>query len=76
MGKKIIYVLGFILILGGILGYNYYQKIFGEAITKDLELFIFSTDSLVDVKEKIADYSKIISRNSPIKFVTIWNANL
>ena len=58
MGKKIIYVLGFILILGGVLGYNYYQKIFGEAITKNLELFIFSTDSLVDVKEKIADYSK------------------
>lgn len=58
MGKKIIYILGFILILGGILGYNYYQKIFGKAITKDLELFIFSTDSLVDVKEKIADYSK------------------
>jgi UPF0755 protein len=58
LGKKIIYVLGFILILGGILGYNYYQKIFGEAITKDLELFIFSTDSLVDVKEKISDHSK------------------
>ena len=58
MGKKIIYVLGFILILGGILGYNYYQKIFGKAITKDLELFIFSTDNLVDIKEKIADYSK------------------
>jgi len=58
LGKKIIYVLGFILILGGILGYNYYQKIFGKAITKDLELFIFSTDNLVDIKEKIADYSK------------------
>lgn len=58
MGKKILYILGFILILGGILGYNYYQKIFGEAITKDLELFVLSTDSLVDVKEKIADYSK------------------
>ena len=58
MNKKIIYALSFILILGGILGYNYYQKIFGEAITKDLELYIYATDSLVDVKEKIADYSK------------------
>jgi len=58
LNKKIIYALSFILILGGILGYNYYQKIFGEAITKDLELYIYATDSLVDVKEKIADYSK------------------
>ncbi|APZ47833.1 aminodeoxychorismate lyase [Polaribacter reichenbachii] len=58
MGKKILYALGFVLLIGGILGYNYYQKIFGEAITKDYVLFINSTDSLVDVKEKIADYSK------------------
>lgn len=58
MGKKIIYILGFILLIGGILGYNYYQKIFGEAITKDYVLFINSTDSLVDIKENIAEYSK------------------
>ncbi|WP_405568036.1 endolytic transglycosylase MltG [Polaribacter sp. Asnod6-C07] len=58
MGKKILYAVGFVLLLGAILGYNYYQKIFGEAITKDYVLFINSTDSLVDVKEKIADYSK------------------
>lgn len=57
MGKKIIYILGFVLLIGGILGYNYYQKIFGNAITKDYVLFINSSDSLVDVKEKIADYS-------------------
>ena len=58
MGKKIIYILGFILLIGGILGYNYYQKIFGEAITKNHVLFISSSDSLVDIKEKIEDYSK------------------
>lgn len=58
MGKKIIYILGFILLIGGILGYNYYQKIFGEAITKNYVLFINSSDSLVDIKEKIEDYSK------------------
>ncbi|MHB0756672.1 endolytic transglycosylase MltG [Polaribacter sp. M15] len=58
MTKKIIYILGFLLLLGGILGYNYYQKIFGEAITEDYVLYIKSSDSLVDIKEKIADYSK------------------
>lgn len=58
MGKKILYILGFLLLLGGILGYNYYQKIFGASITKDYVLFINSSDSLVDIKEKIIDYSK------------------
>lgn len=46
------------LLLGGVLGYNYYQKIFGEAITEDYVLYINSSDSLVDIKEKIEDYSK------------------
>ena len=58
MIKKIIYILGFVLLLGGVLGYNYYQKIFGEAITEDYVLFIDSSDSLVGIREKIADYSK------------------
>lgn len=44
--------------VGGILGYNYYQKIFGAAITKEYVLFVNSADSLVDIKEKIEDYSK------------------
>ena len=44
--------------LGGILAYNYHQKIFGKAITKDSELFIYSTDSLEDIKEKISGFSK------------------
>lgn len=57
MTKKIIYILGFVLLISGILGYNYYQKIFGEAITKDYVLFINTNDSLVDVKEKIAEHS-------------------
>lgn len=57
MRKKSLYIIGFFLILGGILGYNYYQKIFGEAITKETVLFVNSTDSLVDVKEKISEIS-------------------
>ncbi|WP_397447084.1 endolytic transglycosylase MltG [Polaribacter sp. R77954] len=50
--------MGFLFLLGGILGYNYYQKIFGAAITVDYVLYIKSSDNLIDVKEKIADYSK------------------
>lgn len=57
MRKKLLYIIGFFLILGGVLGYNYYQKIFGEAITKETVLFVNSTDSLVDVKEKISEIS-------------------
>ena len=58
MRKKLLYILAFFLILGGILGYNYYQKIFGKAITKEVVLFVNSTDSLIDIKEKISDFSK------------------
>ncbi len=58
MNKIYIYILGFFVLLGGILAYNYHQKIFGKAITKDSELFIYSTDSLEDIKEKISGFSK------------------
>jgi UPF0755 protein len=66
LNKKIIYLLAFFLILGGILGYNYYQKIFGKAITKNIELFIFKADSLIDVQKKIAEVS-----NKPNTFLWI-----
>jgi UPF0755 protein len=59
LNKKLIYtVIAILLLIGTIIGYNYYQKIFGKAITKDMVLFVYSTDSLLDVKEKLADYSK------------------
>ncbi len=58
MRKKTVYILAFFLILGSILGYNYYQKIFGEAIIKETILFVNSTDTLVDIKTKIEDVSK------------------
>ena len=58
MGKKTLLLVTFFVVLAGILGYNYYQKIFGESITKDTVLYVNSKDSLVDVKNKIADFSK------------------
>lgn len=57
MKKKIIYIVATIFIISGILAYNYYQKIFGQAITKDYVLYVNSTDSLLDVKNKITDFS-------------------
>lgn len=58
MNKKIIYIIGFTLLLGGILGYNYYQKIFGASITGEHILYINSSDNLIDVKDKISKFSK------------------
>ncbi|PQJ82337.1 endolytic transglycosylase MltG [Polaribacter glomeratus] len=59
MNKKFIYtVIATIFLIGAIIGYNYYQRIFGKAITKDMVLFVYATDSLLDVKDKLADYSK------------------
>jgi UPF0755 protein len=57
LNKKIIYLLTFFIILGGILGYNYYQKIFGKAITKNSELFIYASDNLIEVQKKISEVS-------------------
>jgi UPF0755 protein len=58
LNKKFIYIVATLLLIGSLLGYNYYQKIFGLAITKNGELFITATDSLIDVKEKISEFSK------------------
>lgn len=59
MSKKFIYtVIAAILLIGGILGYNYYQKIFGKSITKETILFVNDGDNLIDIKDKIIKYSK------------------
>ncbi|WP_405605650.1 endolytic transglycosylase MltG [Polaribacter sp. Asnod1-A03] len=58
MSKKfILAVIATIIVISGIIGYKYYQKIFGKSITKDRTLFIYSSDSLIDVKDKIAEFS-------------------
>ena len=59
MSKKFIYtVIATIILIGGILAYNYYQKIFGKTITKETVLFVYTADSLIDVKNKISEFSK------------------
>lgn len=66
MNKKIIYIITAILIMVGYMGFNYYQKIFGKAITKDNTLFVLSSDSLMDVKNKISEFS-----NKPQTFLWV-----
>lgn len=59
MSKKFIYaVIATIVFIGGIITYNYYQKIFGASITKETVLYIKSTDNLMDIKNKLDDFSK------------------
>lgn len=58
MKKRIIYILASVILVGGILSYNYYQKIFGKAITKELVLFVTATDDLLAIQKKIEGFSK------------------
>ena len=59
MNKKFIYiVIATLILIGGILGYNFYQKIFGKAITEKTVLFVYPTDNLLDLENKIANFSK------------------
>ena len=59
MSKKIIYAgIAALIVICTIIGYNYYKKIFGKAITKKTELYVTSSDSLNDIKDHIAGYSK------------------
>tara|TARA_B110001450_G_scaffold210454_1_gene201682 strand:- start:1077 stop:2102 length:1026 start_codon:yes stop_codon:yes gene_type:complete len=55
--KKTTYIFASFLLLGGILGYHYYQKIFGKAITRETILFVYSSDTLLDIKNKISEFS-------------------
>ena len=69
MNKKIIYgAIAIIFIVGGIIGFNFYQKIFGNAVKKDGALYIGSNYHLMDVKKLLTEYI-----NKPENFV--WVAN-
>ncbi|MCL7762845.1 endolytic transglycosylase MltG [Polaribacter sp. Z014] len=62
MSKKFIYaVIATVIFIGAFIVYQYYQKIFGESITEDTVLFVKSSDSLMDVKDKVAAFSKSTS---------------
>ena len=57
MNKKIILsALVMLLIIGGIVGYNYYQKIYGESVTKSGAIYIKSTDNITDLTNSLVDF--------------------
>lgn len=66
MHKKIRYSIAAFLLIGGVIGFNYYLKIYGRAITKDTLLFIYPKDNLEDIKNKIAKFS-----NNPETFLWV-----
>ncbi len=68
MNRKIIYgIITAFLLTGGIISFNYYQKIFDNNITKDIEIYIGSDYNLIDVKKLLTPFS-----NYPDTF--IWLA--
>ncbi|WP_370408927.1 endolytic transglycosylase MltG [Tenacibaculum dicentrarchi] len=57
MNKKIIYgVITTIFLIGGIVGFNFYQKIYGKSITKSGAIYIKSEDTFNDVKKQLTTY--------------------
>ncbi|MEX6625870.1 endolytic transglycosylase MltG [Tenacibaculum salmonis] len=69
MNKKIIYgVIATIFLIGGIVGFNFYQKIYGKSITKSGAIYIKSEDTFDDVKKQLTSYM-----NTPEDF--IWVAD-
>lgn len=59
MSKKFIFaVIATFIFVGSVIGYNYYQTIFGKTITKDAVIYVKSSDSLKDIKENISPISK------------------
>ena len=58
MYKKISSIaIGLFILVGTPIGYYYYQKIFGTSITKEVVLFVNSTDNLMDLNNKISAVS-------------------
>ena len=58
MYKKISSIaIGLFILIGASIGYYYYQKIFGTSITKEVVLFVNSTDNLMDLNNKISAVS-------------------
>lgn len=56
MNKKIKLILLVTIFTVVILGFSFYKKIYGKAVTKDTEIYINSDDTLKNVRTKIAPF--------------------
>lgn len=57
MKKKLGILAVIVIIILSAITYTYYQNIFGSAINKETELFVYDTDDLNDINKKIAPFS-------------------
>lgn len=58
MNKKVLYAIIGLFLLAGIIGLNYYNKIFGSAVTQNGKVYIKSNFSMDDVQNAIKPYVK------------------
>lgn len=59
MNKKIIYgLIATVLLIVGIIGFNFYQKIFSKAVIKSGAIYIKSNDTFDGLKKQLSNYIK------------------
>ncbi|PKH51486.1 endolytic transglycosylase MltG [Tenacibaculum sp. Bg11-29] len=57
MNKKIIYgIIAIVILIGGIIAFNFYQKIFSKAVTKNGAIYIKSNDTFNNLKTQLSNY--------------------
>ncbi|WP_422091547.1 endolytic transglycosylase MltG [Tenacibaculum ovolyticum] len=67
MNKKIIYgIFAIVVLIGGIIGFNFYQKIFSKAVTKNGAIYIKSNDTFDNLKTQLSNYI-----DSPENFIWV-----
>ncbi|WBX75168.1 endolytic transglycosylase MltG [Tenacibaculum ovolyticum] len=67
MNKKIIYgIVAIVVLIGGIIGFNFYQKIFSKAVTKNGAIYIKSNDTFDNLKTQLSNYI-----DSPENFIWV-----
>ncbi len=57
MNKKILLgIILLVIVVAGVFGFSYYQKVFGESVTKAGFIYIKSTDQLEDLTSSLRDF--------------------
>ena len=54
--QKILLVISTLILIIGVFGYNYYQNIFGDLVTKNGAIYIGSNETINDVEKELFDF--------------------
>ena len=54
--QKILFLISTLILIIGVFGYNYYQNIFGDLVTKDGAIYIGSNKTISDVEKELFDF--------------------